>query len=152
MTAVDAATWNSTAFWSEEAEQQFAKARGRARRERLVALLSGRCDRLESFQAVREQLQLLPVPGRRLAMVPLDHVIGTLGKVDHFTRSFHPKSGRLRPRWKRVYALVRGLRGIDPIELYQVGEDYYVVDGHYRMSVARALKSSSIEAVIRRWA
>ncbi len=151
MKAIDAAVWNSTSFWSEDAEHEFARARRRATRERLLAWVLNRCARLESFDALRTRRRLLPTAGRRIATVPLDRIVGTLGKGELFTRSFHPKANRLKARWKSVYALVRGLRGSDPVELYEVGDVYYVVDGHFRISVARSLKSPSIEASIRRW-
>jgi hypothetical protein len=42
-----------------------------------------------------------------------------------------------------------GPTGFPPVDLYRVGEAYFVVDGHHRVSVARALGSRTIEARVK---
>jgi ParB-like chromosome segregation protein Spo0J len=37
---------------------------------------------------------------------------------------------------------------MDPVDLYQCGGDYYVLDGHHRIAVARALGERWISAII----
>ena len=78
-------------------------------------------------------------------------IIGSVGKGRFFTRSFLPKSSSLRARWKRAFAVAHSLRGYEPIELHQVDGSFYVVDGHFRVSVARALGFETIQALVRRW-
>jgi nucleotide-binding universal stress UspA family protein len=51
-------------------------------------------------------------------------------------------------RWARVKALAEGLQGLPPIEVYKVGEAYFVSDGHHRVSVAKQLGARSIEAYV----
>jgi len=46
--------------------------------------------------------------------------------------------------------MVRGL-ALPPVELIQVGEVYFVVDGHHRISAARALKYTHVDAVVTEW-
>ncbi|MCZ7670816.1 MAG: universal stress protein [Chloroflexi bacterium] len=41
-----------------------------------------------------------------------------------------------------------GQAGVPPIEVYQVGEAYFVKDGNHRVSVARQLEMSTIEAYV----
>jgi ParB-like chromosome segregation protein Spo0J len=45
------------------------------------------------------------------------------------------------------------LRGVTlpPVELIQVGDTYFVVDGHHRISAARALKVDHIDATVTVW-
>lgn len=76
--------------------------------------------------------------GRRVADVPLDQVVGTVCRQDDFDASFKPLGKHLLPRWRRLAEAVdRGLEP-PPVDLIQLGELYFVADGHHRVSVARA--------------
>lgn len=44
--------------------------------------------------------------------------------------------------------IVYGQTGIPPIEVYQIGEIYFVKDGNHRVSVTRRLKIKSIPAIV----
>jgi hypothetical protein len=49
-------------------------------------------------------------------------------------------------RWARVEQAWQDPTGLPPIEAYQIGDVYFVVDGNHRVSVARQLGLSHIEA------
>jgi len=52
----------------------------------------------------------------------------------------------MRDRWTRIYrAMVEGGE-LPPIDVYKVGDNYYVIDGHHRVSVARSLDRELINA------
>lgn len=143
--------WNSTRYWSEPAEQAFAAARRRARRQVRVDRLRRRRTTLIPFDEVVGRSGLLPESEARTEAVPLRQIIGSVGKAQHFTRSFDPANDDIRQRWKRAFAAAHGLRGYEPVELYEVDGSYYVVDGHFRVSVAKALGNDTIQATVRRW-
>jgi hypothetical protein len=143
--------WDEPSYWSEPAEQAFAKAIGRGRRQDLLDRIRGRPLTLLSFDDVPNRAGLIPEPAERLASVPLAEIVGSVGKSADFTRCFRPRTQALRSRWKKTYALVHGLRGYEPIELYEVDGVFYVLDGHFRVSVARHLGHNEIQARIRRW-
>jgi hypothetical protein len=81
--------------------------------------------------------------------IPLDRVVGSAaapGKAGDFDPSFLPIDRRLRDRWTRIYrAMVEG-EELPPIDVYKVGDSYYVIDGHHRVSVARSLDREVINA------
>lgn len=143
--------WNSTSYWSEPAEQAFAAARRKARRQARADRLRKRRTTLIPFDEVVGHAGLMPESHVRAEAVPLWQIVGSVGKAQYFTSSFHPASDDIRQRWKRAFAAAHGLRGYEPIELYEVAGRYYVVDGHFRVSVAKALGSDKIQATIRRW-
>ena len=151
MSTAQATVWDDQRFWSEAAEQAFAKARRRALRERWLGTLKGRQSSLLSFEDVRTRSNLLPQARQRLESVPLSRIVGSVSKPRHFTRSFSPTMSQMRGRWKRASAVAHGHRGFRPVELYRVDDDYYVVDGHFRVSVAHTVGSRSIEALVRDW-
>ncbi len=82
--------------------------------------------------------------------VPVDQVVGTAARTDEFDRKFRPRFSRLRARWQSVADAVSADRTLPPVELVQMGEMYFVVDGHHRVSVARALDRPTVTAQVRR--
>ncbi|MFA6955962.1 MAG: hypothetical protein WC538_08845 [Thermoanaerobaculia bacterium] len=127
----------------------FDDARWRALLHDLFGGIRGRPVDLLSFEEVRERLGLRHVVDRGVQDVPLAAIVGSLGREREFTRDFLPRSDSLRGRWVDVLRLTKGLTGFPPVELYRVGDVYFVVDGHHRVSVARSLDSPAIEAHVR---
>ena len=71
-----------------------------------------------------------------------------MGRYDDFTREFLPKSDTQQNRWRTVYDLSTSMEGFPPVELYKIGEAYFVRDGNHRVSVARANEAEEIEAYV----
>jgi hypothetical protein len=65
-----------------------------------------------------------------------------------FDRQFRPTSSRVRERWERLALAQRRGESIPPIEVYQVGELYFVSDGHHRVSIALATGQKTIDAYV----
>jgi nucleotide-binding universal stress UspA family protein len=72
-----------------------------------------------------------------------------VGRYRDFTRSFLPRDASIKERWKRIYAAAQGMEGLPPIEVYRVGEVYFVKDGNHRVSVAREMGAEFIQAYVR---
>jgi hypothetical protein len=84
-------------------------------------------------------------------LVALDRIQGSQGRCRDFDRAFYPRQGHSQSRWLQV-ATARELGIALPlVELVQVGNIYYVRDGHHRISVARAMGQTEIEAEVRVW-
>ena len=83
--------------------------------------------------------------------IPVDQIVGSAAspaKAGDFLPGCLPATGRLRDRWTRVNtAMVEGGE-LPPIDVYRVGDGYYVIDGHHRVSVARSLGHDMINARI----
>jgi uncharacterized ParB-like nuclease family protein len=81
--------------------------------------------------------------------IPVNQIVGSAAspsKASDFLPGFLPATRRLRDRWTRVYtAMVEGGE-LPPIDVYRVGDGYYVIDGHHRVSVARSLGRDTISA------
>lgn len=130
--------------------RDFRRARRQAAMEQILARLSGETADLLSYEDVRKKLKPRESGKRKLEDVPLDAIVGSVGRYSDFTRSFLPKRDSTQERWARIkVATVSPTSGgLPPIELYKVGDAYFVVDGHHRVSVARELGSSHIEAYV----
>jgi hypothetical protein len=118
----------------------------RAQADFLRARLFARLGRLDSFDAILPNL----LPGRcylGTRHISVAQITGSVGRSADFGRNFYPLKSHLRNRWVRVYLLSQQA-GWPPIRVYKVGEQYFVVDGHHRVSVARTLGMRSIQAEV----
>jgi fermentation-respiration switch protein FrsA (DUF1100 family) len=98
------------------------------------------------FDKVQKTLRLCNARYLGVLDVPLDHIIGSVGRYRDFTRAFSPRQSNLQERWRRINQLIAKGGGLPPIELYKVGDAYFVRDGHHRVSVAHQTGQSTIEA------
>lgn len=132
------------------ANSRFNWARWAAVFEQVKCLFLGRDRALIELESLADQT----IGARRyggIRPVSLDRICGTLGRRGDFDYRFQPLDDRIRDRWVSV-AVARG-RGIPlpAVELLQVGDRYFVKDGHHRISVARAWGESAIDAEITIW-
>jgi uncharacterized ParB-like nuclease family protein len=112
----------------------------------VLAQLSGRPENLLSFEQVRDQLHLTaPSEGVKLQEIPLAKIVGSVGRYRDFNRAFLPRAHLDPSRWIRIERL-HGQVELPPIDVFQVGEVYFVQDGNHRVSVARARKQKTIWA------
>jgi nucleotide-binding universal stress UspA family protein len=131
-----------------QAIQDFHNARRRALLEQALARLTGRSAELLAYDDVRTKLKATGTAPRALKEIPLDAIVGSVGRYSDFTRSFLPRSEEDETRWVHVRIKMEELSGLPPIEVYQIGEAYFVRDGNHRVSVARELGASHIEAYV----
>jgi len=116
----------------------------------LLAQLRGEPTALLPFEEVRQKLRLSNPAYRGLQEVPLEGIIGSFARYADFTRAFLPRQAALRDRWATVHRLA-GEQDLPPVELYQVGEAFFVSDGHHRISVARQSGTRTVRAHVYRY-
>jgi nucleotide-binding universal stress UspA family protein len=133
---------------AQEAVQAFSRARRRAGLRSLLRALGGGGDALLSYDDVRRRLHAVESALPVLEDVPLDAIVGSVGRYADFTRGFLPKVDSDRERWVGVRVAMSGQGGTPPVELYRIGEAYFVRDGNHRVSVARQLGAPTIQAYV----
>jgi hypothetical protein len=131
-----------------ESARHFSRARIQAFWQEAWALLTGKSIDLLRFEEVKQRLRLRDERYLGLREIPVEKIVGSVGRYKDFTRSFLPRTNAVRSRWQRLDALARGQEGFPPIEVYKVGEVYFVLDGNHRVSVARQLGMKTIEAYV----
>jgi len=80
--------------------------------------------------------------------VNIDRIRGTQGKADEFDAELNPTQARSRSRWMGVALQKLRGRNLPPVELIQIGDIYYIRDGHHRVSVSRAMGQAFIDAEV----
>ena len=123
------------------------EARNKAGQQDLIARLLGREDDLIPYEAIAQVLQARQqIPHRCPQTIPLERIVGSVGRYRDFTRDFMPRRSVKMERWASIDAAMNRLEGLPPIDVFQVGEVYFVRDGNHRVSVARMNGAKDIEA------
>lgn len=101
---------------------------------------------LLSFQDMHECFSIQHYSGTRTVCV--EDIHGSMNRTDDFDEQFRPTQRHTENRWLRVAtAFLRGIE-LPPIEVICAEGRYFVIDGHHRVSVARALGYGFLDAVV----
>jgi hypothetical protein len=131
------------------ARADFSHARFKAFMNNVWAVLAGQPNTLLSFDAIKEKLRVGGPIYRGVKTVPIEQIVGSLNRYQDFDRVFLPTQSETADRWQRVDQAFYQDISLPPVLLYKVGQVYFVVDGHHRVSVAREQGQIFIEAEVR---
>jgi hypothetical protein len=134
---------------SLRAQADYSAARTKAFFREILALITGRHNELLAFDAVALKLHVAGPIYRGVRAVRLDQVIGSVNRYQDFDRAFLPTQTHTADRWQRVSRALYDEISLPPVLLYKVGDIYFVVDGHHRVSVARDQGQEYIDAEVR---
>jgi hypothetical protein len=130
-----------------ESQEKWTRARRGVLVQRVVSTFKNCSVDLIPFEEVRTRLHLTQKYCRGLQDIELAHIRGSVGRYRDFTSAFLPRRNHLRQRWERVNTIV-STQEMPPIEVYQVGDAYFVVDGNHRVSAARQAGTKMIAAYV----
>ncbi|MEM7031091.1 MAG: hypothetical protein AAF629_16110 [Chloroflexota bacterium] len=133
-------------YLSAKSENKFQRMRRRAFLKNILHFLDGSEMNLLSFEVVRKELQLRHARDLGVMNIEVDKIVGSMGRYEDFTREFLPRKDSQQNRWRRVFDLYESQEGVPPIDVFKVGDAYFVRDGNHRVSVARANNFNTIEA------
>ena len=133
-----------------QADKDFTRARRRAFLRRIGAFLrrDPGSNRLLSFDEVRRALLANTRNHLGTKVVEVEKIVGTVGRRRDFDRSFLPERASAEERWKRIDRAFHRAEDLPPVELYKIGDTYFVLDGNHRVSVARYHGIQMIEATV----
>ena len=134
---------------NEQARNDFQQARFKAFFNRIWASLSGQRANLLSYDEIKEKLHIGGPIYRGVQTVRVEQIAGSLNRYHEFDRVFLPAHDKLASRWQSVNRAFYQDISLPPVVLYKVGQVYFVVDGHHRVSVARKQGQIFIEAEVR---
>ena len=130
------------------AYEDFERAYHRSWWRKFIARLTGRSNELLPFDEVR---QAMPYRGQRdigLQTVPLDKIVGSVGRYRDFDRAFLPTQRQTTERWVNIRKAHYRDVALPPVDLYKIGDVYFVKDGNHRVSVARDRNQTDIDAYV----
>lgn len=129
------------------AREDFRQARRQAALQQLWANLRGQSSNLLAFNQISRDLEAGEAIETGIQEIPLDAIVGSVGRYENYTRSFLPKLDSDEERWVKVREQIER-KGISPIEVYRLGDAYFVKDGNHRVSIARQLGNETILAKV----
>jgi hypothetical protein len=142
-----------TGLPAQDAQSDFTRERRRRALSKIGSRLHFEPDDVSAILPFEEVVAAL---GRRserdvgLQTITLDSIVGTMARRHgEFDRNFRPASPGVRGRWEQIATARRRGATMPPIDVYRIGEMHFVQDGHHRVSVARALGDTHIEAHVR---
>lgn len=131
------------------AVSDFRWARRKAALADILGRILGRKSDLIPYEEVQQRLRGKELPGWKPREIPLDAIVGSVGRYKDFTRGFLPRKDSDVSRWARVEVAVLGSSAMPPIQVYRIGDAYFVLDGNHRVSVARQLGAERIQALVK---
>lgn len=131
----------------QQSIHDFRLARQRAAMESVVSRLTGKSTQLLSYDDVVRKLKIVSQAERGIEDIPVEAIVGSVGRYTDFSRSFLPIQESDADRWARV-ASVPDFYQLPPIEVFRIGDVYFVLDGNHRVSIARQRGISFIPAEV----
>ena len=126
----------------------FYEAHRKASLQTILSKIKGESADLLSYDEILKHLRMKGQTDRGRSEIPLNKIIGSVGRYTDFTRDFLPRNVSDSNRWASVRMATESLSGVPPIEVYKVGDSYFVRDGNHRVSVARMNGQESIDAFV----
>jgi hypothetical protein len=133
-------------MFDQMAKEDFDRALTKGMLSRVLAFLRGKSRDLLPFDEVRQRL---PIQGQRYIgniIVPIKNIVGSQGRYLDFDRAFLPLQSRTKERWASIDRAHLEQVELPPVELYKIGDIYFVKDGNHRVSVARERGQEFIDA------
>ena len=134
----------------DQADADFSRARRKAFVRRIGSYLRNdpASNQLLSFDEVKKALGAVQQVYLGMRTVPLDKIVGSVGRHRDFDRAFLPSKGGVGERWKRIDAMMHRAEELPPVSLYKIGDSYFVQDGNHRVSVARQQGIELVDAEV----
>jgi hypothetical protein len=134
--------------FDSEVRQDFERARQRGFFADLRAIFARRSRDLIPYHEVRRRVSPEGESYRGVQTVPLSQIVGSMDRFQDFNREFFPRQRFTAGRWQNVDRAYYQDIPLPPVQLYKVGDVYFVKDGNHRVSVARERGQQFIDAEV----
>ncbi|MFT5702305.1 MAG: hypothetical protein ACI8ZB_005222 [Desulforhopalus sp.] len=101
-----------------------------------------------NFNVRQEKEKAYEAVERGTLMVPLEKIVGSVGRYHDFDNQFKTQHSKRDERLHGILKALREGKNLPPIALYQIKEDFFILDGHHRFKAARELGHTHIRSRI----
>jgi hypothetical protein len=129
----------------------YQKAERKAKRRKFICNLLRRCYTLRNLSQAMEQHSMDRSFSLGTRAVELKKICGSESRSQDFDLAFNPLTVENRGRWVHIAEQCLLGHGLPAVDLIQVGEEYFVRDGHHRISVMRTLGYHFVDAQVTVW-
>jgi hypothetical protein len=142
----DISTGSTPTPITETAKSDFESAMRTGFWRSLISWFTKSRNELLPFDEVRKHVPMQGMHEIGLKEIPLDQIVGSVGRYNDFDRAFLPRRTETRSRWISIDAARLQDVALPAIEVYKIGAFYFVKDGNHRVSVARRKGQAFIDA------
>lgn len=104
--------------------------------------------RFKEFEAVQRAHGALATRPLGVIQVPVDEIVGSVGRARYFPRGLRPGRGLTPSRVRRLVAALDHGEVLPPVLLYRLGHEYFIADGHHRVAAARLAGQQDVDAEV----
>ena len=110
--------------------------------------MSHAAPRLKEFEAVQRAHGALATRSLGVVQVPIAEIVGSVGRARYFPRGLKPGRGLTPSRIRRLIAAIDHGEILPPVLLYRIGHEYFIADGHHRITAARMAGQLDVDAEV----
>ncbi|MEA5001303.1 MAG: DUF4032 domain-containing protein [Endomicrobiaceae bacterium] len=104
---------------------------------------------LVDFASIEKNFPTYTLKNKGIQAIAIDHIVGSLGRYFDFSESLLPKRYDGSSRYEYMKSLMEQGVNLPPIQVYQILDSYFIIDGHHRVAVAKnEFKAKYIDAEI----
>ncbi len=103
---------------------------------------------IDSFNDQQEKEGKVEFVEHGIMTVDVEKIIGSVGKYHDFDSQFRPKRQISSKRFNEIKRAMREGKPLPPVKLYQIRDDYYVLDGNHRVAASKELGRDDIQAKV----
>ena len=103
---------------------------------------------LKSFKEVQKLEAAFDTRDRGIRMVPLDRIVGSVGRYHDFDERFRIRPHLPPERLEKIKEKMKMGKALPPVKLYQIKNEYYALDGNHRIAAAKELGHAEINAQV----
>ena len=103
---------------------------------------------VKSFKDQQKKEAAFDSRDRGIRTAPLGRIVGSVGRYQDFDNQFRFKRNRPSERLQWIKESMRLGRPLKPVELFQIKDEYYVLDGNHRIAAAKEFGHDEILAHI----
>ncbi len=129
----------------------YQNSRFRARLNRMWSRITHRSSALQDLESVLSPSKVKGGYPLGVISIPIDKIIGSENRSHDFDSTFNPMGSVNHERWETITVLKLLGKNLPAVELIQIGDAYFVRDGHHRISVYKALGQKHVDAVVTVW-
>jgi hypothetical protein len=130
------------------ASEDFNRAYRKSFFHAIVAWIQSINNDLIPYDEVRKRIPMRGQYYLGLKQIETDKIIGSVSRYNDFDRAFLPRQTHTRSRWESIDQAYFDDVILPPIDVYKIGDVYFVKDGNHRVSVARERGQAYMDAYV----
>jgi len=103
-------------------------------------------NKLLAFDEILKHLSIKRQYDAGIQEIEIEAIIGSVNRYTDFDNAFLPRQKYTRSRWERIDRAYLRDEILPPVDVYQIGDYYFVMDGNHRVSVAKRRGQKWIDA------